>query len=106
MKQREARSGDGLRMGTLKQLRPMRSSPLLQQAILEPLPHCWLLSELETSTFLLPSEAPDWGAAKATAATEAMKRVLKKAIVDDCLVWWKRLGSECGIVDWIEVIVG
>jgi len=93
-------------MGTLKQLRPMRSSPLLQQATFWPLPHLALLSEESISIFLLPSEAPDWGTAKATAATEAMMRVLKKAIVGDWWFWWKGLGSECGIVDWIGVIVG
>ena len=92
--QRKDGSGSGgLRMGTLKQLRPMRSSPLLQQAILEPLPHLASLEEESISTFLLPSEAPDWGTAKATAATEAMMRVFKKAIVDDWLVLVERVGK-------------
>ena len=93
---------DGLRMGMLKQLRPMRSSPLLQQATLEPLPQAFSEVLESISTFLLPSEAPDWGTAKATAAMEATMRVLMKAIVDDWWFWWKGLGSECGIVDWID----
>jgi hypothetical protein len=49
--------GGSLRMGTLKQLRPIRSSPLLQQAIFWPLPHLAALSWPEISIFLLPSEA-------------------------------------------------
>ena len=91
-----------IRTATVRQFRPMRSSPLLQQAILEPLPHLASLEEESISTFLLPSEAPDWGTAKATAAMEATMRVLMKAIVDDWLFWWKGLGSECGIGGWID----
>ena len=58
----EAGSG-GLRMGTLKQLRPMRSSPLLQQESFWPLPQTALDSLLSMPTLVLPSEAPPWGAA-------------------------------------------
>ena len=65
----------------LKQLRPMRSSPLLQQATFWPLPQTGAESWPSISTFLLLSEAPPWGAAKATAATEAMRRDLMKAIL-------------------------
>jgi len=83
-------------MGTLKQLRPMRSSPLLQQAIFWPLPHLAPLSWPEMSTFLLPSEAPDWGAAKATAATEAMRKDLKKAIL--MIVGFGGKGWEASVV--------
>jgi hypothetical protein len=39
---------------------------------------------------VLPSEAP-WGEAKATAATEAMRRVLKKAILVDWVGLVKRV---------------
>jgi hypothetical protein len=39
---------------------------------------------------VLPSEAP-WGEARATAATEAMRRVLKKAILVDW-VWFGKKG--------------
>lgn len=74
----------------LRQLAPMRSSPLLQQASFWPLPQAALLSLESISTFLLLSEAPPWGAAKATAATEAMRRDLKKAIVK-VLGWSERL---------------
>lgn len=69
-----------LRMGMLKQLAPMRSSPLLQQASFWPLPHWAAASVSVMPTLVLWSEAP-WGAAKATAATEAMRRDLKKAIL-------------------------
>ena len=90
-------------MGMLKQLRPMRSSPLLQQAIFWPLPHLGSLDWESISTFLLLSEAPPWGAARTTAATEAMRRDLKKAILVDWVGFgWKGLGSECG--DWIGLI--
>ena len=71
-----------VRMGTLKQLAPMRSSPLLQQASFWPLPHMASEAWESAETLVLPSEAP-WGAAKATAATEAMRRDLKKAILVD-----------------------
>jgi len=72
--------GVNIRIGTLKQLRPMRSSPLLQQAIFWPLPHLGALDWDLTPTSVFPPSAP-WGAAKATAATEAMRRDLKKAIL-------------------------
>jgi hypothetical protein len=68
-------------MGMLKQLRPMRSSPVLQQASFWPLPQTALESWESTPTLVLLSEAPPWGAAKAKAATEAMMRDLKKAIL-------------------------
>jgi hypothetical protein len=48
-----------------------------------------------TSVFL--SLAPPEGAAKATAATEAMMRDLKKAILVIWEFWLVGLGSECGI---------
>ena len=84
-------------MGTLMQFRPRSSSPWLQQASFWPLPHLAspVLESMPIS--LLPSEAPPWGAAKATAATEAMKRVLKKAIVDDCWFWVEQ-GWEASVV--------
>ena len=66
------------RMGTLRQFRPMRSSPLLQQAIFWPLPHLASPDWESTETLVFLSEAP-W--ARATAATEAMMRDLKKAIL-------------------------
>ena len=96
---------DGLRMGTLKQLRPMRSSPLLQQAIFWPLPHLGSEDWESISTLVFLSEAPPWGAAKATAATEAMRRDLMKAILLDW-VWLERVGGKrvwCwnGLIDWI-----
>jgi len=68
-------------MGMLKQLAPMRSSPLLQQASFWPLPQTASEDLESTSTWVFLSEAPPWGAAKATAATEAMRRDLKKAIL-------------------------
>jgi hypothetical protein len=86
-----------LRMGTLRQFRPMRSSPLLQQAIFWPLPHTGLPDWESTLTSVFLSEAPLEGAARATAATEAMMRDLKKAIL---MIWWfwlVELESECGI---------
>jgi len=87
-----------IRMGTLRQLRPMRSSPLLQQAIFWPLPHLGELSWPETLTSVFLSEAP-WGAAKATAATEAMMRDLKKAILIELVLFGGGVErSECGVV--------
>jgi hypothetical protein len=89
-------------MGTLRQFRPMRSSPLLQQAIFWPLPQTAWLDLESTSTLVFLSDAPPWGAAKATAATEAMRRDLKKAILVD----WVGLvgkGWEASVVlEWID----
>ena len=95
-----------VRTGTLRQLAPMRSSPLLQQASFWPLPHMASEDCLLAETLVLPSEAP-WGAAKATAATEAMRRDLKKAILVDWVGLVKRV-EEANVVDCVgsEVIVG
>jgi hypothetical protein len=79
-----------VRMGMLKQLAPMRSSPLLQQASFWPLPQTASEAMVLPVTLVLPSEAP-WGEAKATAATEAMRRVLKKAILVDWVGLVKRV---------------
>jgi hypothetical protein len=77
-------------MGMLKQLAPMRSSPLLQQASFWPLPQTASEAMVLPLILVLPSEAP-WGEARATAATEAMRRVLKKAILVDW-VWFGKKG--------------
>ena len=94
-----------IRMGMLKQLRPMRSSPLLQQAIFWPLPHLGELSWAPTLTSVFLSEAP-WGAAKATAATEAMRRDLKKAILVDWVFWWRVLVKKrvWVLLGWIDCL--
>lgn len=91
---------ENVRMGTLKQLRPMRSSPLLQQASFWPLPHFSESAEWSTLTSVALSEPP-W--AKATAATEAMTRVLKKAILIE-LGWlgWSCEGSECELIGLLD----
>lgn len=83
-------------MGTFRQLRPMRSSPLLQQAIFWPLPQTAASSLLEAEISVLWSEAP-W--ATATAATEAMTRVLKKAIVMVGELLKARVGSWSRLLD-------
>ena len=90
----------------LKQLAPMRSSPLLQQASFWPLPHTASEAMVLPLTSVLPEEAP-WGEAKATAATEAMRRDLKKAILVDWVGLVKRV-EEANVVDCVgsEVIVG
>ena len=88
----------------LKQLRPMRSSPLLQQAIFWPLPHLGELSWAEALTSVFLSEAP-WGAAKATAATEAMRRDLKKAILIVLVVWEGLVKASVVLLeDWIDCL--
>jgi len=89
--------GENVRMGMLKQLAPMRSSPLLQQASFWPLPQtaseAMVLPEI---LVLPPSEA------KATAATEAMRRVLKKAILVDWVGLVKRV-EEANVIVVLEV---